>query len=98
MRCADSASVLQGFCSHMLYPLANSKVENCILTCSLHSSSFRVEDGSVNQWSTYPPLSGKTLALINQQKSLRKFETKVTDGEVYILWPTDDPDSVRVKF
>jgi nitrite reductase/ring-hydroxylating ferredoxin subunit len=96
-RCNDGASVLQGFCTHMLYPLANSKVENCVLTCSLHLSSFRTEDGSVNEWSTYPPVSGKVLALINQNKALRTFETRVTDGDVYLLWPTDDPTSVRVR-
>src|SRR5260370_23024087 len=59
-RCGDGASVLQGFCTHMLYPLANSKVDDCVLTCGLHLSSFRIADGSVNDWSTYPPLSGKT--------------------------------------
>ncbi len=97
-RCGDGASVLQGFCTHMLYPLANSKIEDCVLTCSLHSSSFHVEDGSVNYWSTYPPLIGKTLALIKQHKSLRKFDTKVDGGDVYVLWPTDDPTTVRIKF
>ena len=97
-RCGDGASVLQGYCTHMLYPLANSKVENCVLTCSLHLSSFQIENGLVNNWSTYPPLSGATLALISQHKSLRTFETKVDGGEVYVLWPTDDPASVKVKF
>lgn len=96
-RCGDGASVLQGFCTHMLFPLAGSKVEGCTLTCALHHSSFDLRDGSVVQWSTYPPLVGNALAAIRERKALRTFETRITDGDLYVLWPTDDPATVRVK-
>jgi nitrite reductase/ring-hydroxylating ferredoxin subunit len=96
-RCGDDVSVMQGFCTHMLFPLSGSKVDDCVLTCSLHRSTFDIRDGSVREWSTFPPLVGKALAAIREKKALRTFETKVDDGEVYILWPTADPSTVRVK-
>ncbi len=96
-RCGETASVLQGFCTHMLFPLSGSKVQDCILTCSLHHSRFDVRDGSVVDWSTYPPLIGPALASVRERKSLRTFETRVTDGAVYVLWPTEDSANVRIK-
>ena len=96
-RCGESASIMQGFCTHMLFPLAGSKVEDCVLTCGLHRSRFQVGDGSVEAWSVYPPLAGKTLAAIRESKALRTWETKVMDGDVYVLWAASDPSTVRVK-
>jgi len=96
-RCGDEAYILQGFCSHMVFPLSNSKVDDqCVLLCALHHSSFNVRDGSVVEWSTFPPLVGSALALIRQRRALRTYPTRVTDGDVYVQWPTDDPNSVRV--
>ena len=95
-RCGEETRIFQGFCSHMLFPLAGSRVDNCALTCNLHRSRFDVRDGSVLEWSTFPPLIGKALAAVRQQKALRVFETRITDGDVYVLWPTDNPASVRV--
>ena len=96
-RYGEEAHIFQGFCSHMLFPLAGSRVDGCALTCNLHRSKFDVRDGSVLEWSTFPPLVGKALAAVRQQKILRKYETRITDNEVYILWPTDNAASVRVR-
>lgn len=96
-RCGDTASIMQGYCTHMLFPLSGSKIENCVLTCALHESSFDVRDGAVVDWSSYPPLVGEALAAIQQRKALRTFETRIDGGDVFVLWPTTDPDSVRIK-
>ena len=96
-RCGDEPRIYQGFCSHMLYPLGNSGIDNCVLTCSLHRSQFDVRDGSVVTWSTYPPTVGKTLSALRERKALKSYETRVTDGDVYIAWLTDRPENVRVR-
>jgi len=96
-RCGDNISVLQGFCTHMLYPLAGARIQDCVLTCGLHHSKFDIRDGSVVEWSTLPGLAGNTLEAVREQKILRTFETRVDNGAVYVLWPTDDPNSVRVR-
>lgn len=97
-RCGDEAQALQGYCSHMLFPLAGGKVQDCVLTCGLHHSTFNVSDGSVMAWSTYPPLMGAALAAVRQRKNLQTYQTRVTDGDVYILWSGGDNTEVRVKF
>lgn len=96
-RCDDSASIMQGFCSHMLYPLAGAKVQNCELTCGLHHSRFNAHDGTVVEWTTFGAIAGKARDIALEHKALRTFETQVENGIVYILWPTDNPDSVRIK-
>src|SRR5215208_6129176 len=72
-RCGDGVSIMQGFCTHMLFPLSGSKVENCTLMCGLHRSKFDIQDGSVVEWSTFPPMVGKALAAIREKKALRTF-------------------------
>jgi nitrite reductase/ring-hydroxylating ferredoxin subunit len=97
MRANDKAYMFQGYCSHMLYPLKDSKVQcsddkGCELVCNLHSSRFNLADGSVAHWAT--PASAETL----ERKALRTFETRIEDGMVYIEWAAASPDKVRVKF
>jgi nitrite reductase/ring-hydroxylating ferredoxin subunit len=96
-RCGDSARVLQGYCSHMLFYLKDAKVDDCILTCSLHQSQFDIRDGSVVRWTT-ENLTGPMLEQIKQKKGLRVYETDIRDGVVYLAWPAKDPDKVRVRF
>ncbi len=96
-RCGDGAQILQGFCSHMLYPLSAASLNGCELTCALHHSRFDVRDGKVLDWSVYPRIVGPALAALRERKALRTFETRVTDGDVYVLWPADDPNTVRIR-
>ncbi len=96
-RCDNEAHVYQGFCPHMLFPLAGSRVDECILTCGLHHSRFDVRSGAVIDWSTYPPLVGPMLAELRTRKALRRYETRVVDGDVYLSWAADKPENVRVR-
>jgi nitrite reductase/ring-hydroxylating ferredoxin subunit len=96
VRCGDSAYLVQGSCSHMYFPLHHSKVDNCVLTCSLHRSKFDVRDGSVIEWSTFPPLVGAALAAIRSSKALRTYAVKVENGDVFIEWATSDPSAIKV--
>src|SRR4051812_24981161 len=73
-RCGDEAQVLQGFCTHMLYPLSAGALNGCELTCALHHSKFDIRDGKVIEWSTYPNLLGPALAALRERKGLRTFE------------------------
>ncbi len=97
-RCADDPFIVQGTCSHMFFPLGGSKIENCSLVCGLHRSKFDLSDGSVQEWSVFPPVIGAALAAIRQSKALRTYQTKVENGDVFVQWPALDPDTVKVKF
>ncbi len=95
-RCGNDVQVLQGFCSHMVFPLANSKVSDCVLTCGLHRSKFDINDGSVVEWSTFPPVVGAALAAIRKRQALRTYATRISEGDVYIEWTAENADAVRV--
>ena len=96
-RYGDKVSIFQGFCSHMLFPLSGSDIKDCVLTCSLHQSKFDVRDGSVVEWSNFPPLIGPALALIRQRKALRTYQAKIENGDVYILWTVNPSGNVAVR-
>ena|SRR5258707_2095670 len=95
--CGDDAKIFQGFCTHMLFPLAGSKIEGCVMTCGLHHSSFDVRDGSVQTWGDYPPVTGPELEAIRARRALRNYETKIEGGTVYIMWSAQSPESVQVR-
>lgn len=96
-RSDDSAQIYQGFCTHMLFPLAGSKVEDCQLVCALHQSKFDVRSGQVETWADQPGVTGSALGDLQLQKALRSYETKVEDGILYISWMTQSPDSISVR-
>ncbi len=97
VRCDDRVHVLQGFCSHMFYPLSQGKVNGCELTCALHHSRFDIQDGKVLDWSVYPPLVASMFAAMREKKALRTYETRIVNGEVFVLWPTENPELMRVR-
>jgi 3-phenylpropionate/trans-cinnamate dioxygenase ferredoxin subunit len=97
VRCGDEAQVMQGFCSHMLYPLADSKIEGCVLTCALHRSKFDTHDGAVVAWGAFPPVTGEALDAIRAERSLRTYETRIDGDEVFLKWPAERPDDVRIS-
>lgn len=96
-RCNDQARVMQGYCSHMLYPLADSKIDNCQMTCALHRSKFDVRDGAVIEWGAFPPLTGEALDAIRAERALHTYETRVDGDEVFLQWPADKPEDVRIS-
>lgn len=90
-RCGESAHIVQGYCTHMLYALKDSAVKDCVITCSLHGSQFDLRDGSVQHWVT--PLTDD----IRERKALRVYETEVRDGVVYVAWNAESAEKVRVR-
>lgn len=87
----DSAFVVQGYCTHMLYALKDAAVDACVITCPLHGSQFDLRTGEVIYW----PMPD--LADAKARKMLRTFETKVEGGTVYLRWLANSPDKVRVR-
>ena len=96
-RCGDNTQVFQGFCSHQQYPLAGSKIADCVLTCNLHRSKFNAEDGTVVAWASLLAVSGKALADMHDQHALKSYRTRIENGDVYLEWPGDTVDAIRIK-
>jgi 3-phenylpropionate/trans-cinnamate dioxygenase ferredoxin component len=61
---------LQGMCTHQDLPLDGGEVEGGVLTCEWHGAEFDVCTGAVR---TLPAT-----------RRLRTFETRVTDGRIYV--------------
>jgi 3-phenylpropionate/trans-cinnamate dioxygenase ferredoxin subunit len=97
VRCGEQAQVMQGYCSHMLYPLADSKIDGCVLTCALHRSKFDARDGAVVEWGAFPPVTGTALDAIRAERALRTYETRIDGDDVFLQWPAARPEDVRIS-
>ena len=97
VRCANKARVMQGYCSHMLYPLADSRIDNCQMTCALHRSKFDVHDGAVIEWGAFPAVTGEALDVIRSERALRIYETRIDGDDVFLQWPAEKPEDVRIS-
>jgi nitrite reductase/ring-hydroxylating ferredoxin subunit len=97
VRCGERAQVMQGYCSHMLYPLADSKIDGCVMTCALHRSKFDTRDGGVVEWGAYPPVTGEALDAVHRERMLRTYSTRIDGDNVFLQWPAERVEDVRIS-
>ena len=74
---------LQARCPHLGIPLAGGNIEDGIITCSQHKSSWNCTSGESVEWL---PGGGINAAqrLISPTCGLAVYETKVENGEVFV--------------
>jgi nitrite reductase/ring-hydroxylating ferredoxin subunit len=74
---------VQAKCPHLGIPLAGGKVENGVITCSQHKSSWSCDTGEVNEWL---PGGGVNAVqrLVSKPCTVATYKTKVEDGKIYI--------------
>jgi len=73
----------EGLCRHMRWPLGlGGKVKDGCVTCPLHQTTHKLEDGSLVEWSPFPlfPLYGKMIGKLSKKKDLPLYETRI-EGE-----------------
>ncbi len=78
----------EGLCRHMRWPLSwGGKIEDGCLTCPLHQTRHRLEDGELMEWAPFPlfPPYGRLVGSLVKEKNLGIFETRVKDGFVQVL-------------
>jgi nitrite reductase/ring-hydroxylating ferredoxin subunit len=72
-------------CPHMKLPLKNGKItEDGAIVCPWHHSAFDLRTGSVKEWSPWPPVVGKALAMVSQEKALSVFPVRVEEGSIWV--------------
>ena len=77
----------EGLCRHMRWPLGlGGKVEDGCVTCPLHQTRHRIDDGSLEEWSPFPlfPPYGKLVGKMSKKKALPIYDTRVRDGYVQV--------------
>ena len=73
----------EGLCRHMRWPLGlGGKVKDGCVTCPLHQTTHKLEDGSLVEWSPFPlfPPYGKMIGKLSKKKDLPLYETRI-EGE-----------------
>ena len=70
----------EGLCRHMRWPLGlGGKVKDGCITCPLHQTRHRLDDGCLEEWSPFPlfPPYGNLVGKMSKKKDLPLYETKI---------------------
>ncbi|TVP56645.1 MAG: Rieske (2Fe-2S) protein [Nodularia sp. (in: Bacteria)] len=72
-------------CPHLKMPMKNGKItESGAIVCPIHRSAFDLRTGEVQDWCPWPPIVGKVLAKVSQEKKLPVFPVRVQEGSIWI--------------
>lgn len=85
LRHENSVYAVLNACPHMGAPMKRGKItEDDEIVCPLHHSRFSLETGEVKAWSPWPPVVGKVLGAVKEERPLPTYATKVEDGSIWI--------------
>ena len=79
----DQFHATEGLCRHMRWPLGlGGKIVDDCITCPLHQTQHRLEDGELVDWAPFPlfPPYGKLVGKLSRKKDLPIYETRI-EGE-----------------
>lgn len=72
-------------CPHMKISMKKGKItDEGAIVCPMHRSAFDLKTGNVKEWTPWPPLVGKAMGMISQEKSLPVFSIKEEDGNIWV--------------
>lgn len=71
-------------CPHLKLPLKKGKIADGAIVCPWHRSAFDLCTGNVKSWTPWPPVVGKAMGMISQEKTLSVFPVRVEDGSIWI--------------
>lgn len=81
---------LENKCSHLGLSLEKGKVENGVITCPWHGSSFDVETGANQDWVnavlgvSVPKWTGKLIAMGKAPQPVRTFAVEIVGDDVMV--------------
>jgi nitrite reductase/ring-hydroxylating ferredoxin subunit len=72
-------------CPHLKLSLNKGKItEDCTIVCPWHRSAFDLKTGKVANWTPWPPVMGKAMAMVSAPKPLPTFATRVEAGSLWV--------------
>ena len=81
----DKVHAIESACPHFRLPLAKATItDDNAIVCPWHKSAFDLTSGDVKDWSPWPPVVGKLLGKLSRKKTLKVFNTKVENEQVWV--------------
>jgi nitrite reductase/ring-hydroxylating ferredoxin subunit len=71
-------------CPHLKLPMNKGKITDGAIVCPWHRSAFDLCTGEVKDWTPFPPVVGKVMAMVSAEKTLPVFPTRVEDGSIWV--------------
>ena len=84
----NSYFATEALCRHMRWPLSwGGKIEDGCLTCPLHQTRHRLEDGELMEWAPFPlfPPYGKFVGKLSRKKNLKIYKTRKTGDYLQVF-------------
>ncbi len=72
-------------CPHLKLSIRNGKITpEGNIVCPWHKSAFALSTGKPAQWTPFPPVLGKVMAMVSPAKDLPTYPTKVENGNILV--------------
>lgn len=72
-------------CPHLKLSLKKGKITaDGAIVCPWHRSEFDLCSGEVKNWTPWPPVVGKAMAMMSKPQALSIFPVRVEDGSIWI--------------
>jgi len=85
VRVNEKLYALNGKCTHLGCLLKKGRLENQIIICPCHGSSFDVTNGEVVKWiPNWPKMVGALTEKIGLARPLETYKVEILEQEVYV--------------
>ncbi len=71
-------------CPHLKLPMKKGKITQGAIVCPWHRSAFDLCTGEVKDWTPFPPVVGKVLAMVSSEQTLPVFPTRLEEGSIWV--------------
>ena len=71
-------------CPHLKLSLKKGKIVSGAIVCPWHRSAFDLSTGAPKDWISWPPVMGKVMGMVSQEKPLSVFPTRVEEGNIWV--------------
>ncbi|WP_013321621.1 Rieske (2Fe-2S) protein [Gloeothece verrucosa] len=72
-------------CPHLKLSMKNGKItEEGSIICPWHKSSFDLRSGEATDWTPWPPVVGKAMAMVAKPKPLQVFPVRVEEDSIWV--------------
>lgn len=86
-------------CPHLGTPLTDGSVDEGVLTCAQHKSSFDLSTGEVvGDWCPFPPLIGPLLGLLKGPNPLPVYAVRENGGTIEALLNVDAKEDFETNY
>lgn len=82
--CDGTVYAISGLCTHLFVPLSLGRLDDCVVTCLAHGSSFDARTGEVVEWVGKTFFGAEQLLRLKARKNASSYPVSIEEGAVFV--------------